>query len=374
MDGPVPDPAAGAPPDPPPRRRRRRYAGTHPRRFEERYKERDPARFPGTAEHVRAQGRTPAGTHVPILVEEVLEVLAPGPGDVVADLTLGYGGHARAFLGRIGPAGRLVAIDRDEPTLSATRARLGAEGLAGRAAFHAVHFAALPDVLALERLDGADVVFADLGLSSMQIDDPARGFSYKHDGPLDMRMDARRPRTAATVLASISEADLARALSDLADEPAAERVARAVARAREVASIETTARLAEVVLAAHGLTPDAWRERARAARGEPHPAARTFQALRILVNDELGGLERLLRVLPWCLRPGGRAAFLSFHSGEDRRVKRAFRDGLAAGLYEAASDRVIRASPAEVAGNPRAAPAKLRWARRARASRDGGVG
>ena len=350
----------------PPHARRPRYRGTHPRRYEERYKERDPAAFPEMQEHVRAQGRTPAGTHVPILVDEVLEVLSPRPGDVAADLTLGYGGHARALLARIGPTGRLVALDHDEPTLRATRARLEAEGLAGRASFHAVHYGALADVLAREGLDGCDVVLADLGLSSMQIDDPSRGFSYRRDGPLDMRMDARRPRTAATVLAEIGEADLASALAEHGDEPDAERVARALVLARAATPITTTARLAEVVLAAKGWTLAAWKERARADPGEGHPAARAFQALRILVNDEIGGLERLLRTLPWCLRAGGRVAILSFHSGEDRRVKRAFREGLRAGLYEAVAEDVIRASPTEVGRNPRAAPAKLRWARRAR--------
>jgi len=368
------DPKSGEPsgaprPDPPPpgtpRKRRPRYPGTHPRGYDERYKERDPSRYPEMEGHVRAQGRTPAGTHVPILVAETLEALAPRPGDVVADLTLGYGGHARAFLAAIGPSGRLLAFDHDAPTLLSTRARLEAEGLAGRASFHPVHHAALPEVLAREGLDGCDVVFADLGLSSMQIDDPARGFSYRRDGPLDMRMDARRPRTAATVLATIEVEALAGALEDLADEPEAVRIAKAVVAARAQAPLETTARLAEVVLAALGWTLDAWKARSRANPGDAHPAARTFQALRILVNDELGGLERLLRGLPWCLRPGGRAGILSFHSGEDRRVKRAFREGLEAGHYEAVAEEVIRASPAEVGGNPRAAPAKLRWARRA---------
>ena len=349
-------------------RRRKRYGGTHPKTFDERYKEKDPARFPEIAEHVRAQGRTPAGTHVPILVEEVLLALSPRAGDVVADLTLGHGGHARAFLERIGPSGRLIAFDHDAATLDATRARLLAEGLAARVSFHAVHHAALPDVIASEGIVGCDVVFADLGLSSMQIDDPARGFSYRKDGPLDMRMDARRKRTAGSVLATISEADLAAALADLADEPEAAAIAKAVVAARAFRPIETTLGLAEVVLRAQGWTSEAWKAHAKEHAGDPHPAARTFQALRILVNDELSGLDRLLAVLPWCLRAGGRAAILSFHSGEDRRVKHAFRAGLDAGHYEAVSDEVVRASPAEVGKNPRAAPAKLRWARRSRAS------
>jgi 16S rRNA (cytosine1402-N4)-methyltransferase len=249
--------------------------------------------------------------------------------------------------------------------LRATQARLEAECPSARATFHAVHFAALPEVLAREGLDGCDVVLADLGLSSMQIDDPSRGFSYRRDGPLDMRMDARRSRTAAAVLAAISEADLAEALRRHGDEPYAEQIAKAVAAARGAAPIETTLRLAEVVLSARGWTLEGWKKRARSTSDEPHPATRTFQALRILVNEEMSGLERMLALLPWCLRAGGRAAVISFHSGEDRRVKHAFREGLEAGLYEAVSDGVVRASPAEAGGNPRAAPAKLRWALRA---------
>jgi len=347
-------------------RRRARYPGTHPRSFGERYKEHDPARYPGEAAHVRARGRTPAGTHVPILVAEVLEVLAVAPGDVVADLTLGWGGHASAFLARLGAGGRLLAFDQDAPTLEATRARLDAAAPRARVTYHAVHHAALPDVLRTEGLDGCDVVFADLGVSSMQVDDPARGFSYRREGPLDMRMDRRRPRTAASVVATLDARDLATALADLADEPRADVVAAAIVAARAQAPILTTTALVAAVLAAHGLTPEAWKARQRREPDAAHPAARTFQALRILVNDELGGLDRLLHALPWCLRPGGRAGVLSFHSGEDRRVKHAFRAGLDAGLYDAVADEVVRASPDEVASNPRAAPAKLRWARRAR--------
>ena len=353
-------------PDPAPRPPRRpRYRGTHPRAFGEKYKEHDPARWPEEAAHVRARGRTPAGTHVPILVAEVLEVLAPGSADVVADLTLGFGGHASAFLARLGPAGRLLAFDQDASTLEATRARLEATAPAARVTWHAVHHAALPDVLRAEGLDGCDVVFADLGVSSMQVDDPARGFSYRREGPLDMRMDRRRARTAADVLAALDAAALERALRDLADEPRAAAVAAAIVEARARGPLRTTTDLATAVLAAHGLTPEAWKARRRREPDALHPAARTFQALRILVNDELGGLDRLLHALPWCLRPGGRVAVLSFHSGEDRRVKHAFRAGLDTGLYDAVADEVVRASPAEVASNPRASPAKLRWARRA---------
>jgi len=367
MPGDPHDPRDGETPAPGgPHKRRPRYRGTHPRRFAERYKEQDPATYPEMEAHVRAQGRTPAGSHVPILVAEVLEALAPESGDVAADLTLGYGGHARTLLARLGPTGRLLAVDHDEPTLHATRARLEAEGLATPTSFHAVHYGALADVLAREGLDGCDVVLADLGLSSMQIDDPARGFSYRHEGPLDMRMDRRRSRDAAACLAAISETDLAAALKENADEPDAALLARAIVAARALTPIKTTSRLAEVVLTVKGWTLPRWKAHVRANPRETHPAARTFQALRILVNDEMAGLERLLRGLPWCLRPGGRVAVLSFHSGETRRVERAFREGFEAGFYEAVADEEVRATAAEVGRNPRAASARLRWARRAR--------
>lgn len=372
MQGAPADPRDGAGPEPAPgsspHRRRARYRGTHPRRFEERYKEQDASAYPGMQAHVRAQGRTPAGTHVPILVEAVLAALAPAPGEVAADLTLGFGGHARALAERLGPTGRLVALDHDEPTLKATRARLEAAGLGAPTTFHAVHFGALPQVLASQGLSGVDAVLADLGLSSMQIDDPSRGFSYRSDGPLDMRMDRRRPRDAAALLAEISAEDLVAALEEQADEPEAARLAEAILIARARAPIRTTGRLAEIVLAAKGWTVPAWKAHVRAHPRAPHPAARTFQALRILVNDELAGLERLLGALPWCLRPGGRVAILSFHSGEDRRVARALSAGLAAGLYAAVAPEATRATAAEVSGNPRAASARLRWARRASAS------
>ncbi len=346
----------------PRKRRRPRYAGTHPRRFEERYKELAPDAYPEMQEHLRAQGRTPAGTHVPILLREVLEHLAPRPGDVVADATLGYGGHAEAFLGAIGSTGRLIGFDVDAEQLQRTGERLARLG--GNVSLHRGNFAGIGKALGEEGLDGYDIVFADLGVSSMQLDDPQRGFSYKHDGPLDMRMDDRLQRTAADVLATIDEGELAAALTELSDEPDAERVARALVTRRT--PLTRTLELADAVLAAKGISPQQWRKIKTENPGELHPAARTFQTLRILVNDELGALRALLRTLPWCLRPGGRAGILTFQSGEDRLVKHAFRDGLRDGTYEAISDEVIRPAPPEVHANPRARPAKFRWAVRSR--------
>ncbi len=348
---------------PQPRRRRPRYGGTHPRRFEQRYKERNPEQYPEMQDHVRAQGRTPAGTHVPIMVAEVLAALRLAPGETVADVTLGYGGHAAAFLERTAPTGRLIGLDLDGPQLATTGERLRQLVDPARLSLHNSHFAGLPQILAAAGLEGVDVLFADLGVSSMQIDNPARGFSYKHDGPLDMRMDPRRPRTAADVLRTISAAELTAALHDLADEPDAAAIAEAIVRSRAGRPFAQTGELVDVILGVKGLTRKTWRRAAGA--GELHPAARTFQALRILVNDELQGLEQLLRVAPYCLRPGARLGILTFHSGEDRRVKQALRAGLESGVYAEIAAEAIRPTPNERSANPRSKPAKLRWAVRA---------
>lgn len=340
----------------PPHRRRLRYQGTHPRRFGEKYKEHAPERYPGAIERVLARGQTPAGQHVPILAAEVLAVLAPRPGERGVDATLGYGGHAQRLLAAIAPGGELLAFDQDPLQLPRTVERLAKLGF-GSDVLHArrTNFAALGAELAtLGWADGADFVFADLGVSSMQIDDPARGFTFKHAGPLDMRMNPKRGRSAAQWLAQATEEELARALADDSDEPHALRIARHL-KARRT-ELSTTTELAECV-----------REALAGRAGEDAvetSVRRVFQALRIEVNDEFGVLESLLRQLPDALRAGGRAAFLTFHSGEDRRVKQAFERGAKEGLYASISDGVVRASPEERRANPRSSPAKLRWARR----------
>jgi 16S rRNA (cytosine1402-N4)-methyltransferase len=345
-----------------PHRRRPRYAGTHPRRYEERYKERDAGKYPEIEEHVRAQGRTPAGTHVSIMVAEVLAALHPAPGEITADLTLGYGGHALAFLERTAPDGRLIGLDLDGAQLETTGRRLAQAVDPARLHLHHSHFAGLPKVLAAIGLTGVDIMFADLGLSSMQIDDPARGFSYKHDGPLDMRMDFRRPRTAADILRTITCEELVTALRDFADEPEYQKIAQAIVRRQSDQPITRTGELVDVVFSARGQTRKTWRD---AEGSELHPAARTFQALRILVNEELHGLEQLLRIAPYCLKPGGRMGILTFHSGEDRRVKHALRDGMREGVYSQIADEPLRPSAIERHANPRSSSAKFRWAVRA---------
>ncbi len=354
-----------------PHRRRKRYSGTHPRRFDQRYKELSPQRYPELRQRVIEQGRTPAGSHRPVLLAETLDVLGPRPGDTVADCTLGYGGHAGALLERIGPPGLLLGLDVDAAELDRAQARLVARFPQSRVRCFCKNFAGLPGVLAEAGVDGCDVILADLGVSSMQIDDPARGFSYSTDGPLDMRLNQRRARTAAGLLAKIREDELRAALSELADEPDAAAITRHIIAARRNAPITRTGQLVELVLEAKGL-PRRWRRDTGESDEKTHPAARTFQALRMLVNDELAALREFLRVVPDCLRPAGRLAVISFHSGEGRLVKHALVAGRAAGVYRRVADDPVRPGPAERRSNPRSAAARLRWAVRA-ASVDAGA-
>lgn len=349
----------GGPSDRP--KRRPRYRGTHPRTFGEKYKERDPARYPEEFEKVKAAGKTPAGAHVPILVEEVLRVLDPKPGEIAVDATLGWGGHATALLPRLLPGGRVVGVDVDPVELPKAEARLRAAGF-GEDEFVArrSNFAGLRKVLAGLGLERVDLVLADLGVSSMQLDDPTRGFSYKREAPLDLRMNPSRGQPASRLLASIPEETLREILLANADEPRAEFLARAVVSARREAPIDTTSRLAAVLRGALATLP----ERARREEGDA-PLARVFQALRIDVNEEMAALDTLLRDLPSLLAPRGRVAFLSFHSGEDRRVKKALQTMTRSGALTEFSREPIRPTPEEIRSNPRAAAAKLRWGRRA---------
>lgn len=310
----------------------------------------------------RPRRSTPAGQHRPVLLDQVLAALDVREGDVVVDCTTGWAGHACELLRRAGPAGRLVALDLDAENLPRARPRLEEVGFPFSA--HHSNFAGVATILAGEGIEGVDALLADLGMSSMQVDDAERGFSYVRDGPLDMRMDRGRGRTVAELLATIEPAALAAALREYGDEPDAERLAEAITKAARAGEVARTTDLSRVVQEAVK-APSQWRLRQDADKWKTHPAARTFQALRILINRELANLTQLLRVLPGVLKPGGRAAIISFHSGEDRLVKAAFRDGLRAGVYESASDEPVRASFAEKQDNPRSRSAKLRWTRRA---------
>ncbi len=366
---PAQDPQPGPHEPDPSRRRRQRYPGTHPRQFQQRYKELAPERYPGIIEEVRERGATPAGTHVPILLEEAMTVLAPLPGEIVADCTLGYGGHTRGFAQRVGAEGRVYAFDVDAGEMQRTRERLA--DLGERVSFQRSNFAGLAKVMLTAGIAGYDIIFADLGVSSMQVDNPDRGFSYKHDGPLDMRMDDRLPRTAAELLKTLSLEEIAEALDVLADEPDHLAIARRVVEVRERHPILRTSDLTRVIFDAKNITARQWRQRAREKQSELHPAARSFQALRILVNDELGSLRQLLRIAPSCLRPGGRIGLITFHSGEDRLVERAFQQGLQAGTFAAIANEPIRPSSRERYDNPRSSSARLRWALAAAASSEG---
>ena len=353
-----------------PHKRRVRYSGKNPRRFEEKYKERDPQRYVDTVAKVLASGKTLAGTHRPIMVAEILAALAPQPGELVVDCTLGYGGHARAILARIRPGGHLLGLDADPIELPKTEARLRAAGF-GREVFTAIrsNFAGLPQALAsfyslasltggegqgeeaAHSKTGADCILADLGVSSMQIDDPARGFSVKTDGPLDMRMNPQRGFPASALLEKTSPASLAKLLQANADEPRAGELADALA-GKTIASTQSLAAAIRATLPRLG------------KNDLDLTVRRVFQALRIAVNDEFSALDTLLRHLPACLNPGGRVAILTFHSGEDRRVKKSFAAGFYDGLYAEIAQEVIRPTSEECHDNPRASPAKLRWARR----------
>ncbi|MFO0879148.1 MAG: 16S rRNA (cytosine(1402)-N(4))-methyltransferase RsmH [Gemmataceae bacterium] len=307
---------------------------------------------------------TPPGQHVPVLLQPVLDALAPQPGAILVDCTTGWAGHSAELLQRVGPTGRLFCLDLDQENLARAAERL--EPIGHPFSLHHSNFAGVAGIVGQAGIEQIDGLLADLGMSSMQVDDPARGFSYAREGPLDMRMDRSRGRTAAELLASMSEAELARALADLGDEPEAARLAPALGAAARAGQLVTTTDLARLILETLG-QPTEWRLRPGKNRWTTHPAARTFQTLRILVNRELANLTQLLRVMPTLLKPGGVAAIISFHSGEDRLVKAAFRDGERAGIYEAISSDPLRASYVEKVANPRARSAKLRWARRAKA-------
>ena len=341
-----------------PHKRRVRYRGTHPRSFGEKYKELDPERYAADTRKVIDRGQTPAGTHRPICVGPILEFLAPKPGDIGLDATLGYGGHARELLSRILPGGRLHGMDVDPLELPRTVDRLRALGFSAPD-FVAHHgnfsgIAGLRDSLGR----GFDFVLADLGVSSMQIDNPARGFTYKAEGPLDLRLNPEQGRSAADLLADMPERDLVLMLYDHADEPHAEAIAAALTARR--GRIAGTLDLAEAVRSAlQGLPKSARDEETKAS------LQRTFQALRIAVNDEFGVLDRFLADLPHCLAPGGRAAILTFHSGEDRRVKKSFKALAREGAYSDIAPDPLRPSAEERRSNPRSACAKLRWAVRA---------
>lgn len=343
-------------PEPPkPHKRRVRYKGKNPRRFEDKYKEHDPAKYSRDVLHIIARGRTPAGMHLPICVKEILSILAPGPGETGLDATLGFGGHAQEILPRLRPGGRLFGLDVDPIELPRVEARLRGLGFSEKElVVRKMNFAGIMSLLP-EAGGGFDFILADLGVSSMQLDNPRRGFTYKFEGPLDLRLNPSRGVPASALLKSISVQALAKLLARNADEPHSEAIARAIKDNPE--PVTTTVRLSDTVRAALKKLP--LKETDNAIKKS---LQRTFMALRIGVNEELSVLDRFLDALPWCLKPGGRAAILSFHSGEDRRVKKAFAAGEESGIYSGIAPTCIRPSSEEQQKNSRSSCAKLRWA------------
>jgi len=337
--------------------RRVRYSGTHPKAFNEKYKELQPEQYAADVEKVMQQGRTPAGMHRPICVNEILEFLQIVPGQVGMDATLGYGGHSLEMLKCLVPGGRLFATDVDPYELPRTRDRLASFGYG-------------PDILVVKKMNFSEIdqiaaeagpldfVLADLGVSSMQIDNPERGFSFKIEGPLDLRLNPKSGKSAAAFLKTTTIYQLEEILVENSDEPHYQPIAKAIiSKIARGIPIETTTQLFEVIKEALQFLPQNSRK-----EDVKKSCQRCFQALRIEVNNEFGVLDKFLEKLPHALAEGGRVAILSFHSGEDRRVKKSFQSLARLGVYSEVAPDPIRPTAEESNTNPRARSAKLRWA------------
>ena len=340
-----------------PHKRRVRYSGTHPRKFSEKYKELNPEKYQDTIERVISKGSTPAGMHISICVQEILTFLQIKPGMKGLDATLGYGGHSRKMLEALQGRGHLYALDVDPIEIVKTTKRLREAGFSEEIFTPISENFANVDRVA-EQYGSFDFLLADLGVSSMQIDNPERGFSYKQEGPLDLRLNPQNGEPASERLQKMNREEIEGMLIDNSDEPYAAEIARAIAgKLRKGQKIDTTTKLAELIGEALSFLPE--KERKEAVKKS---CARVFQALRVDVNSEFEVLEAFLTKLPSCMAPGGRIAILTFHSGEDRLVKRAFKEGKKAGIYSEVAEDVIRPSSEECAKNPRAKSTKMRWA------------
>ncbi len=338
-------------------KRRVRYSGTHPKTYKDKYKEHQPEKYADTVARVIQKGSTPAGMHISICVNEILDFLQIKPGQVGLDATLGYGGHSTEMLKCLESKGHLYALDIDPIELPRTRERLAKKGFG-------------PEIVTIKQLNFANIdqvipesgplnfILADLGVSSMQIDNPDRGFSYKTEGPLDLRLNPKKGISAAERLKKISKAELEGMLTENADEPHAKEIAQAIfSEIKKGRKIETTSQLREIIEKALLFIPI--KERTEQVKKS---CQRSFQALRIDVNDEFEVLYEFLEKLPDALAPGGRVAILSFHSGEDRLVKKSFKRLLRAGVYKEIAPEIIRPSKEECFNNSRAKSTKMRWA------------
>lgn len=343
-------------------KRRVRYKGTHPKSFHEKYKERQPEKYKDTIEKVIQKGSTPAGMHISICVKEILDFLQIKPGQRGLDATLGFGGHTREMLACLEGQGHMFALDVDPIEIVKTKARLESLGFGAEIlTIKQLNFANI-DQLIEEGADKEsnlfDFVLADLGVSSMQIDNPDRGFSFKTEGPLDLRLNPDKGISAAERLKTITLEELQGLLIENADEPYAEEIAkRIIHEIKRGNEIDTTTKLREIISKALIHVPES--ERKEAIKKS---CQRTFQALRIDVNNEYEVLYSFLEKLPKVLAKGGRAAILTFHSGEDRLVKKSFKSLQREGIYSEISEEVIRPSAEECNRNPRARSTKMRWA------------
>ncbi len=338
-------------------KRRVHYSGIHPKRFEEKYKEHDPEKYADTIEKVISKGSTPAGMHISICVNEILDFLQIQPGQQGLDATLGYGGHTRRMLEKLQGKGHMYALDVDPIEIVKTKQRLAEAGYGEDIlTIKQTNFRNIDQVA--EEAGGFDFILADLGVSSMQIDNPDRGFTYKFDGPLDLRLDPEKGESAAERLREVSYEELVGMFQENSDEPYAEEIATVIMKRNRTKNyVETTTQMKDAIEEALAFVPE--KDRKEAVKKS---CQRCFQALRIDVNSEFEVLYDFLDKLPDALRPGGKVAILTFHSGEDRLVKRAFKAGAKAGVYSEVSKDVIRPSAEECARNPRARSTKMRWA------------
>ena len=342
-------------------KRRVRYSGTHPKNYKEKYKEHNPEKYADTIEKVIRKGSTPAGMHISIMVQEILDFLQIQPGQTGLDATLGYGGHTKEMLKCLQGQGHIYGLDVDPIESAKTKERLAKQGFGEE--ILTVRLQNFADIDQVSRNVGKkfDFILADLGVSSMQIDNPDRGFSYKIEGPLDLRMNPEKGISAAERLKMVSREELQGMLVENADEPYAEEITNTILKWRKRGKpITTTTQLKEAIEETLHFLPE--KERKEAVKKS---CQRTFQALRIDINSEFEVLYTFLEKLPEVLAPNGRVAILTFHSGEDRLVKKSLKEYQREGLYREISRDVIRPSAEECARNGRAKSTKMRWAIRA---------
>ena len=338
-------------------KRRVRYKGKYPRKFEEKYKELNPEKYKDTIEHVISKGNTPAGMHISIMVNEILDFLKIQPGETGFDATLGYGGHTKAMMECLQGKGHMYATDVDPEESAKTRKRLAEQGFGEDILTVKLQNFCTIDEIAKEA-GGFDFILADLGVSSMQIDNPKRGFSFRADGPLDLRLNQEKGISAAERLDKISREELAGMLYENSDEPYCEEIAKAITdEIRKGNRVDTTTKLREIIEKTLDFLPE--KEKKDTVR---KTCQRVFQALRIDVNREFEVLYEFMEKLPDALKPGGRVAILTFHSGEDKLVKKALKAGYKAGIYSDYAKDVVRPSAQECAQNGRARSTKMRWA------------